>query len=210
MPRNRVRLSVPVSRFVWMLGGLACCLALALIGSTWLLGKADAASQAPIAAYSLDAGTGAVAEDITGSEHEGTITTGQDAEFPGLQNVSGRFASAGSLLTSSKAAVLPEARTTEAFGVHAFEAVMAGLVDPRGLPTRFRFQYGRTHRYGTITEASEEVVDGNRKVEVAEGLRNLLPKTTYHYRIIAFNRNGSVHGQDRTFTTKRPRASESR
>ncbi len=75
MPRNRVRSTVSVARLALLFVSLSCCFGFALLGSTWLLGGANAASQAPIAAYSLDAGEGAgtVAEDVTGAEHDGTI-----------------------------------------------------------------------------------------------------------------------------------------
>jgi phosphodiesterase/alkaline phosphatase D-like protein len=96
----------------------------------------------------------------------------------------------------------PEARTAAAVGAFPHEAVMSAFINPRGWPTRFRFEYGRTTEYGASTEASEEVIDGHRWLHVAEGLCCDLPsKTTFHYRVIAFNRFGSDHGQDRTFTT---------
>jgi hypothetical protein len=98
---------------------------------------------------------------------------------------------------------LPRARTTEAIGVHGYEAVVTGVINPRGQMTRYRFQYGRTKSYGKITDVSEEVVTGHEDRKVAAALFHLTSKTTYHFRIIAFNRRGSVFGQDRTFTTTR-------
>jgi membrane protein implicated in regulation of membrane protease activity len=55
---------------------IGCLVFLGLIGVVCLLvipRTASATSQTPIAAYSFDAGEGAVAEDLTGNEHEATI-----------------------------------------------------------------------------------------------------------------------------------------
>jgi len=49
----------------------------------------------------------------------------------------------------------------------------------------------------------EEVVVGNRKLEVEAAIDRLKPRTTYHFRIVATNRLGKVYGKDETFTTKR-------
>ena len=46
---------------------------LCLMGVLLLPASASAAAAGPVAAYSLDAGEGTTAEDVTGNEHEGTI-----------------------------------------------------------------------------------------------------------------------------------------
>jgi hypothetical protein len=100
----------------------------------------------------------------------------------------------------------PKVRPGPPISTYPGEVALTAFINPRGSLTRFRFQYGRTKAYGTITEASEEVLNGNHWIEIAESLccKRLRPKTTFHYRVIAFNRYGSVHGQDRTFRTTRP------
>ncbi|HWH21551.1 MAG TPA: hypothetical protein VN671_13525, partial [Solirubrobacterales bacterium] len=100
----------------------------------------------------------------------------------------------------------PGARTAPAIGVAGTEAVVGGVIDAHGQPTRFKFQYGLTRTYGVTTEAGEEVVTGHTRIRVAEALAGLRPRTTYHYRIVAFNRFGSALGEDRTFTTTRKRS----
>jgi hypothetical protein len=99
----------------------------------------------------------------------------------------------------------PKVRTTAAIGVAGTEAVVRGVIDARDQPTRFKFEYGPTRSYGMTTEASEEVLTGHVNTAVAEALAGLNPRTIYHYRIVAFNRSGSVRGKDRTFTTTRRR-----
>lgn len=98
---------------------------------------------------------------------------------------------------------LPRVWTGKAIGVHAYEAVFTGVINARNQTTHFKFQYGLTMSYGQTTEVSEEVVTGSRNSKVASGLCCLRPRTTYHFRIIAFDRHRVIRGRDRTFTTLR-------
>lgn len=96
----------------------------------------------------------------------------------------------------------PKARTTEAYGVDGASAVLAGVINPRGQPTVYWFQWGLTKSYGNISpEWSEEAWYGNEPREVEEALLDLRRNTTYHYRIVARNRSGKTFGGDRTFRT---------
>lgn len=114
------------------------------------------------------------------------------------------------LAGSSAAGLPPKVRTASPISTYPGEVALTAFINPRGSLTRFRFQYGRTKAYGTITEASEEVLNGHHWIEIAESLccRLLPSETTFHYRVIAFNRYGSVHGQDRTFRTTRARSAD--
>lgn len=96
----------------------------------------------------------------------------------------------GALAQGHDGIVPPKARTTEGLATEA-EAVVYGVVYPRGHLTRYWFQWGRTPRYGHVTEVSEETVgpDFGPK-EVEEGLSGLHPRTTYHFRIVARNAGG--------------------
>jgi Concanavalin A-like lectin/glucanases superfamily len=74
MPRNRVRSTMPVTPLVLALLTLMICSGLALAGSSWLLGSADAASgEGPVAAYSFDEENEETAEDVTLNEHDGAV-----------------------------------------------------------------------------------------------------------------------------------------
>jgi hypothetical protein len=83
--------------------------------------------------------------------------------------------------------------------------VLTGVINARDQTTHFKFQYGLTESYGMEADAelNEELVTGRRNNKVAEGLCCLRPRTTYHFRIVAFNRHGVARGHDRTFTTLR-------
>ncbi|HEY2479283.1 MAG TPA: hypothetical protein VGI17_11210 [Solirubrobacterales bacterium] len=96
---------------------------------------------------------------------------------------------------------LPKAWTGEALDPTSNRAILTGLINPRGQRTRFKFQYGLKLPYAHMTEVGEREVSGHTTNEVYESISHLQPKTTYHFRIIAFNRYGFVTGKDRTFRT---------
>jgi len=100
---------------------------------------------------------------------------------------------------------LPHAQTDEPYGVDETEVVMSGTVNPMGSETAVTYEYGLTADYGTTYPSSpeeiEEWIGGDQPQEVEQGLEELEPGTTYHYRVVATNSLGRVVGPDRTFTT---------
>ncbi len=81
-------------------------------------------------------------------------------------------------------------------------ATLLGRVDPNGAQTTYFFQYGTTRLYGATTP--EAVLRGSAGVtNVTAAIGALAPFTTYHYRLVARNRNGMVLGSNRTFRTLR-------
>jgi hypothetical protein len=91
-------------------------------------------------------------------------------------------------------------------GVSADGAELRAQINPDFADTTYRFQYGTTSAYET--EAPAPAVDvgaggGLSGVQnVAVHLQNLLPSTTYHYRVVAVNSFGVVEGSDVMFTTQ--------
>jgi hypothetical protein len=81
-------------------------------------------------------------------------------------------------------------------------ATLLGRVDPNGAATTYVFRYGTTTLYGAETPAASAGA-ANGAVDVAANIVGLAPATTYHYRVIARNRNGTVDGADRVFKTPR-------
>ena len=86
------------------------------------------------------------------------------------------------------------------------EELLYGFVVTNGIPTRFNMQFGRTRAYGRRAYKFEDPFvfngDSPETVEVVAG--HLRPDTTYHYRLVVWNRAGRSIGEDRTFHT-RPR-----
>ncbi len=80
-------------------------------------------------------------------------------------------------------------------------ATLLGKVTPNGARTTYMFQYGTTSLYGAVTPVGTAGA-GNRAVNVVADLSGLAPATTYHYRLVAQNRNGLVKGKNRVFRTR--------
>ena len=93
----------------------------------------------------------------------------------------------------------PSVTTNLATNVASHSATLNGSVNPHGLSTTVRFQYGTTTNYGSTT--SNQTKTGNTTQNVAANISGLTAGTTYHFRIVATNSAGTRLGSDRTFTT---------
>jgi hypothetical protein len=80
-------------------------------------------------------------------------------------------------------------------------ATLHGLVKPDGAPTSFYFRYGHTKQYGRRTNTGQT----KRARAVALRICGLAANTTYHYRLVAHNIDGTRHGRDRAIRTRRVR-----
>jgi phosphodiesterase/alkaline phosphatase D-like protein len=79
-------------------------------------------------------------------------------------------------------------------------ATLHGTVDPAGKSTQYRFQYGTTTSYGTSTPP-DDAGAGTGPVPVSAAISPLAPGTTYHFRLVATNADGTTVSADATFTT---------
>jgi hypothetical protein len=83
------------------------------------------------------------------------------------------------------------------------EAKLGALVNPGGIQTTYRFEYGTTTAYGQSTPFPEgSVGEGVTSHAVWAAASSLAPGTTYHYRVVATNELGTATGLDQTFTTE--------
>jgi hypothetical protein len=86
--------------------------------------------------------------------------------------------------------------------VGASEAKLGALVNPGGIETSYRFEYGPTGAYGSSTPFPEgSVGEGVESHAVWASASGLAPGSTYHYRVVASNELGTAYGPDQTFTT---------
>ena len=90
--------------------------------------------------------------------------------------------------------------TGAASGVSQNSATIAGQVNPNGLATTYEFEYGTSTKYGSAT-ATGSVGAGTTITRVSVTLNGLSSGTTYHYRLLATNADGTSYGADRTFKT---------
>ena len=93
----------------------------------------------------------------------------------------------------------PVVSTNPATFIASFSARLDGSLNPHGLPTTFHFQYGRTTSYGLTTAPQTQT--GNTVRNVSANISSLTASTTYHFRIIASNSDGTRLGGDRVLTT---------
>ena len=112
-------------------------------------------------------------------------------------------------LNTAFAAPGPKATTGSATAVTQSGAKLNGTVDPNGKATSYHFSYGPTANYGMQTPNSTTGT-GTQPVPVTRTLTGLAAGTTYHYRLVASNANGTDTGLDQTFTTQGPPQSPSR
>lgn len=129
------------------------------------------------------------------------------ARYCGLRANDGHFRTAWTEF-QAKALVrqwIPQAPTIEtstATQITDSQATLNGSVNPRGLPTHYRFEYGATPSYGnSVPQAGADAGSGESAIQVSATLEGLRPGTTYHYRLVAINAVNASYGPDRTFTT---------
>jgi hypothetical protein len=94
----------------------------------------------------------------------------------------------------------PTDETQAATSIGEKTATLKGTVNPKGTETKYYFEYGPTTAYGTKT-AEASAGAGTSNVEETKAISGLSIDTTYHYRIVASNTNGTTDGADKAFTT---------
>jgi phosphodiesterase/alkaline phosphatase D-like protein len=94
----------------------------------------------------------------------------------------------------------PTAVTGAPTGTTPNSATVSGSVSPRGASTAYWFQWGATTAYGNQT-AQSNLPGDYATHNVTANLTGLSAGTTYHYRVCAQNAQGTVCGNDMTFTT---------
>jgi hypothetical protein len=105
------------------------------------------------------------------------------------------------LLTDAKAPIVNTLGSSRRSDV---SVRLRGVVDPEGSSTSYRFEYGAAggsfDRHVPVPDAQAGA--GNVPQLVTQDVGDLLPSTSYHYRIVATNSMGTVVGDPVTFTTR--------
>ncbi|MGI8654211.1 MAG: GDSL-type esterase/lipase family protein [Pyrinomonadaceae bacterium] len=92
----------------------------------------------------------------------------------------------------------------EASGIAATSATLNGTINPNGTPvSAYRFDYGTTSAYGSITTAGT-LPSGSSVVAVTASVTGLTASTLYHYRLRVTNSAGESFTRDGTFTPVAP------
>jgi hypothetical protein len=108
----------------------------------------------------------------------------------------------GGLSVFGPAAITPTVVTSEAADVAGHTATLRGSVNPEGSPVaECRFEYGSTSSYGQSAPCSTSPGSGKAPVTVTASVAGLKSGTTYRYRLVAVDANGSSVGFDEVLTT---------
>jgi uncharacterized repeat protein (TIGR01451 family) len=115
-------------------------------------------------------------------------------------NSGGTSYGADATFTTSVGQAPPAVATQAASSVTATFGIMNGTVNPNGGETHSYFEYGTTTGYGNVSAISDDS-HGNSAITLQYGIGSLIPKTTYHFQIVAYNSGGTNSGGDMAFTT---------
>lgn len=112
------------------------------------------------------------------------------------------------LLLFSGSAVLaqtPTVSTEAAINITDVSVTLNGNANPNGGVFHPSFDIGTPPSYGKSISASPSLVTGSSSTAITGTVNNLLPNTTYHYRLIGYNNGGpNIAGVDMVFTTGAP------
>jgi fungalysin metallopeptidase (M36)/carboxypeptidase family protein/F5/8 type C domain-containing protein len=162
--------------------------------------------------YGTTTGYGSVAPAAPASAGSGNAPVDVNAPITGLTpgtvyhfrlvGVRGNTRTNGNDLTFTTPGTLggPTVTTDPATEIDATAAKLHGTVNPNGAATTMHFDVGFDTTYGFTTDEFD-MGSGTTPVSLTLFLSGLDSTTTYHYRAVASNANGTVEGNDVSFTT---------
>lgn len=142
------------------------------------------------------AGSGSGALDVSASVTG--LTPGQTYHYRIVATSDAGIASGSDRTFSTGSA--PRVTTGSASSITPTGATLAGTVNPLGLATSWRVEYGTTTGYGSST-ATRSAGLGSSTVAVSIAVTGLRAGTTYHFRLVATSAGGTANGADQTFST---------
>ncbi len=95
----------------------------------------------------------------------------------------------------------PIVATGAAVGVTQLAATITGSVDGRELSTIMQFEFGTAAGAGSLVPATVMSASGSAAAIEASFGNSLQPGTTYFYRVVATNADGTAFGDEQSFTT---------
>ena len=101
-----------------------------------------------------------------------------------------------------KTTAAPPIVTTEAAtGVASGAATLHGTANPQGADTHYYFEWGTTTGYGNeVPIPHTDIGSGTSNVAVSNAISGIKGETTYHFRVVASNEEGTSYGADQQFT----------
>lgn len=120
--------------------------------------------------------------------------------LPGERFIRG-ISAAGHNLARVAVPLAPYTSTLAAAYIGDGGALLRGRVNPHDQPTSVSFEFGTTSALGTRRAAAPESLSGSSVSIVSLPVEDLLPGTTYHFRVVATSATGTTPGEIRSFTT---------
>jgi glycosidase len=101
---------------------------------------------------------------------------------------------------ASSSLARPTINSSSASNIVISTATLNAAVTPNGSATSVAFEYGTSISYGSTT-SSQSIGSGNSPQSIATNISGLAANTTYHFRVIATNAQGTSYGTNQTFNT---------
>jgi len=92
----------------------------------------------------------------------------------------------------------PIVTTTAATAITTTSATLNGSINPNGLSSTYHFDWGSTITYGNSTPVTS-AGSGSTAINVSANISGLTAGTTYHFRVVGDNSDGTTDGNDMTF-----------
>jgi hypothetical protein len=106
------------------------------------------------------------------------------------------------LSASALAASAPLVEREFSSNVTSASADLNAGVNPEEAATKYRFEYGPDTTYGTSVPVPDgQVSEGSSVITVTQHVAGLKDDTTYHYRVVAVNAEGTTDGPDHVLHT---------
>lgn len=103
------------------------------------------------------------------------------------------------------AATAPQVETKDATEISSSKATLRGTVDPNGADTKYWFEYSTDSLLGSIllTTTPQMTLSSNtNETSVKADVSGLNSKTTYYFRLVGQNSQGTIRGNNETFKTR--------
>jgi len=133
------------------------------------------------------------------------ITATAPARSPGVVDITVTTAGGTSATSTSDQFTYvsaPTVTTNAATSISSTGATLNGSVNANNASTAVTFEYGLTTSYGTSVAAAQSPVTGTSATAVSSAITGLTPNTTYHYRVVGVNAEGTTNGADESFTVQ--------
>lgn len=147
------------------------------------LPETDFAAHAAVPAPAIELTPGTTYHYAIVASNAAGITVGPDVEF------------------TTSPPTPPSASTAAASAVSQTSATLNGSVDTMELPTVAQFEFGTAPGTGSLVPATATPGAGSTETLSASFPGNLQPGTTYWFRTVATNADGTAYGAEVSFTT---------